>query len=85
MYFLRRPDGIDGNVSRSALQNGRRRLPTLASPSADTGNPAVPILPPTDFAGDCASDGDGDGTPRVDMGALEYRTACRSRECRPGS
>ena len=69
--------GINGNVSADPrfvnAAAGDYRL-ILASPSVDTGNPAAPILPPTDFAGGSrVVDGDGDGTPRVDMGALEYR------------
>ena len=42
------------------------------SPCIDAGTNAAPILPPYDFEGDTRIiDGDGDGTPTVDMGVDE--------------
>ena len=67
--------GINGNISADPrftdAAAGDYRL-IVGSPAIDTGSPAAPILPPTDFAGGArVLDGDGDGTLRVDMGALE--------------
>jgi hypothetical protein len=68
--------GIDGNISADPafVDPAHRdyRL-TMTSPALDAGEDSVAQLPPLDLGGNArVFDGDGDGVPRVDMGAFEY-------------
>jgi hypothetical protein len=74
------PTGTNGNISANPLFEDRygRVAPATppyrlqqTSPAVDTGE-SVPSLAPTDYEGrPRVTDGDGDGTPEVDMGAFE--------------
>jgi hypothetical protein len=67
--------GQFGNISEDPLflKFGDYRI-TGHSPVVDMGNPSPVDFPPEDFEGDPRIfDGDGDGTPRVDMGCDEFQ------------
>jgi hypothetical protein len=71
--------GAGGNVSADPgfldASTGDYRL-TMTSPGIDAGNPSAPHLPAVDLSGgQRVADGNGDGEPRVDMGAFEYRNS----------
>jgi parallel beta-helix repeat protein len=69
--LFRDPDGPDGDPATLA-DNDYRLAP--GSPCIDAGDPEfVPDFSPTDRDGDKRIwDGDGDGLPRVDIGAFEF-------------
>ena len=69
------PTGTGGNISADPLLDmplGPNFIPSAGSPVIDAGDNDAPSLPATDFYGrPRITDGDGDGTARVDIGALE--------------
>ncbi len=67
--------GTPGDISDDTWQFGDYHL-TAASSCIDTGNDAALHLPAFDWDGDARIiDGDGDGSPQVDIGADEYGEA----------
>jgi len=67
-------DGMDDNPD--TWEDNDYHL-AVGSPCIDSGEDGVAGLPDVDFEGDARIlDGDGDGTPRVDMGADEHDRAC---------
>jgi hypothetical protein len=68
--------GLNGNISADAafVDAAHRdyRL-TMTSPAMDAGDDSAPALPAVDLGGSArVVDGDGDGAPHADLGALEY-------------
>jgi serine protease len=68
--------GINGNISADPgfvdPMHRDYRL-KMTSPAIDAGDDGTPQLPAVDLSGSArVFDGDGDGVPRVDMGAFEY-------------
>ncbi len=79
------PSGTAGNVSTDPAfrcpTSGDYRL-SRSSPALDAGDGSVPGLPTQDLEGNPRiADGNGDGTPILDLGALELDPAAQNEAC----
>jgi len=68
--------GLNGNISEDPAFIDPAHLDyrlKMTSPAIDTGNDNAPQLPAVDLSGSArVFDGNGDGVPHVDIGAVEY-------------